>query len=91
MDGNYKIKDVPSMSSQLFDWEHSSRNTDETVIGLHVDEDGTFKLECWLGLTPKGMTRDETIINAEGNMAIALEYSNGEWFWMHIADYSRGK
>ena len=92
MNGNYKISDIKLMHPDLFDWEHSSRNTDETVIGLRVDDDGTFKLECWLGLTPKGYTRDPKICGEADNgykdIAIALEYSNGEWFWMHISDYS---
>jgi hypothetical protein len=99
MNGNYKIADIKSMNPDLFDWEHSSRNTGETVMGLHVDDDGTFNLEIWLGLTPKGYTRDPKICKREEeqpdsvsdqykNVAIALEYSNGEWFWMHISDYS---
>lgn len=93
MNGNFNIKDIETMSSQLFDWEHSSRNTGHTVMGLHIDEDSTFKLECWLGLTVKGYTKDETICHEgqDGNyksVAIALEYADGEWFWMHINDYS---
>jgi hypothetical protein len=91
MNGNYKIADIKLMHPDLFDWEHSSRNTDETVMGLRIDDDGTFKLECWLGLTPKGYTRDSKICTeSDGgykDVAIALEYSNGEWFWMHISDY----
>jgi len=84
----YKLSELKTMPSQLFDWEHSSRNTGRTVMGLRVKEDGTFKLQCWLGYTPKGYTRDQTICNNETDVAIALEESDGEWFWMHIADYS---
>jgi len=32
MNGNYKLDELKTMSSQLFDWEHSSRNTNETMV-----------------------------------------------------------
>lgn len=88
MKGNHKISDVKVLPVGLFDWEHSSRATGNTVMGLFVDEDGTFKLPCYLGLTPKGCTRDASIIHDNADLVIALEYQDGEWFWMHIADYS---
>jgi len=97
MNGNYKLNQLKTMSSQLFDWEHSSRNTNETVPGLNVDDDGTIELQSWLGLTPKGYTMDESICPKSDmphlyrNIAIALEHKNGEWFWMHISDYSISK
>ncbi len=92
-DGYYNIADIKTMSPDLFDWEHSSRNTGETVPGLKVEEDGRIKLQCWLGLRPKAVTRDSKIISQSehADIAIALEQSNGDWFWMHIADYSLDK
>ena len=88
MNGNYKISEIKTMHSDLFDWEHSSRCTGDIVPGLHIDEDGTFDLARYLGLSPKGITRDRRICNNPNDVAIALERNNGDWFWMHIDDYS---
>jgi hypothetical protein len=83
------IANLKLLPSGIFDWEHSSRATGMTVIGLRIDEDGTLKLPCWLGLAPKGYTRDPQIVHDAADIAIALETPNGDWFWMHISDYSQ--
>jgi len=88
MNGDYHISDVKVLSLGVFDLEHSSRRTGHTVCGLYVDDDGTFKLPSYLGLTPKGCTRDPEICHDSADLVIALETRDGEWFWMHISDYS---
>lgn len=83
------IKDVKRMNPSLFDWEHCSRHTGETVLGLYIKDDGEFNLPRYLRLTPKGWSKETAVCpRTGGEIAIALEYTNGEWFWMHIIDYT---
>ena len=80
------INDVKQIPEDSFSNELSSRLSGGTVAGLHINEDGEYRLPSYTGLSIIGWNRSIWGCDKD-TTAVMIESTTGVKFWMHIGDY----